>query len=633
MKKLTNFIAHSLSFKLIIPVLLLGIVTLSVIISVELLLASQSLEKVIATEHDEILETLAIATEANSSIENLQRVVFNLASRSHIKRLTIINSRTQKIVSDSDMFTRGRDIPFSLDKLQQRAFAIFSNNGFHITQVSAGNLQIRVSVLPLFDPNINRLRQHWIMVTLDNTTHKQFALNDMLSVLAIFVVGLLITLLGTFWVVQHQLITPLITFAASVRGQSDSSAMTLIKHQRQDELGVLADTYNKLVVDSQQLEESKKAFKKQSKLASIGELAAGIGHEINNPLSIILNNAEMLLAKSSSEALSGDDSQKPLESIYNASERAAKIVKGLKGISRLNTEVKIAEIGEINHICKSTVEMMQGLYKSKGIDINYQFPESNCYVQIDVVSLQQVLINLIENAKDAVLNNDEKKIFVLLEKKATMCVLKISDNGYGISDDIQDKIFEPFYTTKSLGKGTGLGLSVINTIIQNVGGTISVQSSKTSGTTFSIELPAKSHKPAKVDEPTSPKISNNIKILIVDDEPDIGAVVNQCLTGEGHQTVTCTSVKEAIKLCQETVFDLLITDFMMPEQNGIELISKVRNFTGYETTKFMLMTGKSMDDLDGLVTENMTDIADVVIKKPFTLKHLVSQISLLMSNK
>jgi CheY-like chemotaxis protein len=71
----------------------------------------------------------------------------------------------------------------------------------------------------------------------------------------------------------------------------------------------------------------------------------------------------------------------------------------------------------------------------------------------------------------------------------------------------------------------------------------------------------------------------------------------------------------------------------MPEQNGIELISKVRNFTGYETTKFMLMTGKSMDDLDELVTENMTDIADVVIKKPFTLKHLVSQISLLMSNK
>lgn len=379
---------------------------------------------------------------------------------------------------------------------------------------------------------------------------------------------------------------------------------------------------------SLELEESRKTFMMQSKLAFIGELAAGIGHEINNPLSIILANAEMLLAQSSPLDPSNNSSRKSLESIFNASERAAKIVKGLKSISRLNSEVVMAEIEEINYICKSTVEMMQGLYKNKGIDISYQSPNCDCYVQIDIVRFQQVLINLIENAKDAVLDNDEKKILIMLEQKATHYLLKVSDNGAGISDDIKDKIFEPFYTTKSLGKGTGLGLSVINTIIQSVGGVISIESGKESGTTFIIELPAQTNKLAKVEEFKSQYITSKMKILIVDDESDICTIVNQYLIGQGHQVVACTSASEAMKLSKETVFDLLISDFMMPDQNGIELIKNVRNLTGYNKTKYMLMTGNVMNGLDELVTEN---IADMVINKPFSMKYLSSQISLLMN--
>lgn len=365
---------------------------------------------------------------------------------------------------------------------------------------------------------------------------------------------------------------------------------------------------------------------KQSRLASMGELAAGVGHEINNPLQIISGQLEILSLKlqnktnSSSEAI-----VQHLQQIDNAAERIGRIVRGLKKMSRVNNSESGAESDNIALTCVQTVEMMQELLGKKGVQIIYRCDDNELKAMIDAISVQQILVNLINNASDAMANSPEKQITVSLEAIEDRCVLCVSDTGQGIAREHQDHIFEAFFTTKKVGEGTGLGLSVIHSIIKSFAGEIDFFSTN-SGTTFRVSLPrtqaSNSVQPESCHQPTS-----NKTVLLVDDEPAIIEVLEICLKQTGNIVHSAMSPADAVRLFNTHPIDIVITDFQMPDMTGEELLmqlKKLKRNTGF--TSIMMTGNVSYGHLQGQ-DESSNAIWDKVLSKPFTIPELIDCIS------
>ncbi len=221
------------------------------------------------------------------------------------------------------------------------------------------------------------------------------------------------------------------------------------------------------------------------KLASLGMLVSGVAHEINNPLTGIMGYTELLLMKVEDEAL-----RRELEKIYHSAERCKKIVENLLAFSRQRPPQKAPVL--LNDLIDGTLELRAYWLRSKNIKVIKNF-QGQPYIKADPQQLQQVFLNLIINAEDALMasGKEDKKITVRTsydpEKKTI--IVEFEDNGAGIPEDILPRIFDPFFTTKPVGKGTGLGLSISHGIITEHGGSITVSSAPGEGTLFRIELP------------------------------------------------------------------------------------------------------------------------------------------------
>jgi two-component system NtrC family sensor kinase len=224
------------------------------------------------------------------------------------------------------------------------------------------------------------------------------------------------------------------------------------------------------------------------KQASVGRLAAGVAHEINNPLTGVLTYTHMLLRRKDLN----DEVRSDLETIAKATERVRKIVKGLLDFSRQTSLHR--EPAEINRLVKSAVSLMENQALVKGIRIKCHPGQDIPMLTVDWSQMQGVLLNIILNALDATEPGGEIKISTNSFSSATGMNHKgveiaITDTGSGIQPDNLEKIFEPFFTTKEVGKGTGLGLAISLGIVQRHGGTIRVQSKVGEGSAFCIWLP------------------------------------------------------------------------------------------------------------------------------------------------
>jgi PAS domain S-box-containing protein len=224
-----------------------------------------------------------------------------------------------------------------------------------------------------------------------------------------------------------------------------------------------------------------------AKLASLGEMASGIGHEINNPLAIISGQTQLIEKQLNDGSISKDSMLTKISKIKNNIERIIHIIHGLKSFARAdkNEFVKF----DVNTLLYETVEMMRELFKSDNIIINYQIVKEEFLMNGNRGRLQQVIVNMINNAKDATKDMKDKNIWVNASSDDKYIYIAIKDNGSGMSDETKRKIFEPFFTTKPLGEGTGIGLSISNSIIKDIGGEIKVQSKIGVGTEFKIILP------------------------------------------------------------------------------------------------------------------------------------------------
>jgi two-component system NtrC family sensor kinase len=235
------------------------------------------------------------------------------------------------------------------------------------------------------------------------------------------------------------------------------------------------------------LEEQKRISQHQAKLASLGQLAAGVGHEINNPLAIIKGFLHALEIELNINNLPESKPAYLIKKIDHATDRIVNIVKGLKSFSRANSS-DLTHFS-LNDALSNTIQLITEIYKKEGVTLKFQDSSTSPLIIYGSKGrMEQVFLNLIHNAKDAMEDSPEKVVEMELKQVSNKAVFTIHDQGKGIPEEIKDKIFDPFFTTKDVNKGTGIGLSIVASIIKEMDGEIKFETAIGRGTTFYIEI-------------------------------------------------------------------------------------------------------------------------------------------------
>ena len=384
----------------------------------------------------------------------------------------------------------------------------------------------------------------------------------------------------------------------------------------------------KAEAEKKQLEEKAQV---NSRLSAVGEMAAGIAHEINNPLTGVLGFSQRLLDKENvPEEIKGE-----LKIIADGSQRVADIIKRLLIFARQTKPAKT--LVNLNELIENTLKLRDYVLKTANIDVVTRFdPELPCSV-VDPGQLQQVFLNLIVNAEQAMKGAHGKgTLTITTEKKENNIRMSFTDDGPGITRENMRHLFEPFFTTKDVGEGTGLGLSLSRSIILDHKGTLNVVSEFGHGATFIIELPIIEALPSKVNT-VSPAvkveklITKKGRILVVDDEPGVRALLEEVLTQSGHSVDVIGDAGSAMEIIDAgTIYDVILADIRIPGMNGVELCSLILRKKPKMKNRIIVITGDVMGtDIKAFLTQNNLSY----LSKPFNIEALKEKINaIVMSN-
>jgi PAS domain S-box-containing protein len=391
-----------------------------------------------------------------------------------------------------------------------------------------------------------------------------------------------------------------------------------------NELALFIDFIGEMIHTSrlnESLEIQRELSQRSAKFASLGQLAAGVGHEINNPLAIIQGMLGMVKSELSGPGISLPGVFDKLDRIEHAVGRIANIVKGLRTFSRADKEEN-ADFN-LHDLALETVNILKEIFLKEGVEINFESQNSSGFLFGNRGRLQQVLVNLLTNAKDATENRFPRKVDLKLREIDKKLIIEVSDNGVGIPTEIQEKIFEPFFTTKAVNKGTGLGLAIAGTIIKQFDGEIKLSSEMGVGSTFTLILKASdgnhvSHPKPETSPDLKPAPSNKsapLRILVVDDEEDLRDILSFMLIQLGMQVEVAGNGKEALGKLNSMPFDLVISDMKMPIMDGIRLLENIRANPDLRTMKFVFITGGV--DIDKELLDKISQQSQGLIGKPF----------------
>jgi DNA-binding NtrC family response regulator len=362
-------------------------------------------------------------------------------------------------------------------------------------------------------------------------------------------------------------------------------------------------------------------LQQSQRMESLGQLAGGVAHDFNNLLAVILGCVSFV-----AEATAGNDSvNADVEQIRTAAEQAAQLTRQLLIFARReHVQLEALDLGAI-------VSELQGLLaRSIGerVKLVVRGAADLPAIRADRGQVEQVLINLAVNARDAMPDGGtltiEPGITTLDEEYARRhpevmpgryVALSVSDDGMGMSPDVVTRIFEPFFTTKPVGKGTGLGLATVHGIVTAVGGSLSVSSELGAGTTIQAFFPVVEEQPTAT---AAAAASSDVRgggetILVVEDEPGVLAVTARILRGNGYTVLAAATGAEAQALAADHEIDLLLTDLVMPEITGVQLVERIRQLRPDAAVLFM--SGYSQDVLG---QQPGLDDSIPLIQKPFT---------------
>ncbi|PKL39281.1 MAG: hypothetical protein CVV41_21760 [Candidatus Riflebacteria bacterium HGW-Riflebacteria-1] len=378
-------------------------------------------------------------------------------------------------------------------------------------------------------------------------------------------------------------------------------------------------------------EEMRAQIQSAQKMESIGRLAGGVAHDFNNLLTVIIGYADLLLG-----GLPQDDKRRhSVEEILATGNRAAGLTRQLLAFSR--RQILNPKVIDLNTAICNIFKMLARLI-GENIRLEMRLSPEPCFVKADAGQIDQILVNLSVNARDAMpqggsltvatelLTADEEISlrFPELARKALTCI-SVSDTGHGLTDEAREHLFEPFFTTKEVGKGTGLGLATVYGIVKQSGGEIDFASATGVGTSFRIYFPEadKAGEDAGKNEEQSSPVRGNETILLVEDECRLRIMLELLLSSNGYHVISAEDGAEALlKLeAMDKPVDLLITDILMPVMNGIELGRRVASLR--KAGRTLYMSGYTDDRL---LQHSALESEIAFLNKPFTNKEFLQKV-------
>jgi signal transduction histidine kinase/CheY-like chemotaxis protein len=328
-----------------------------------------------------------------------------------------------------------------------------------------------------------------------------------------------------------------------------------------------------------------------SHLASIGEMASGIAHEINNPLTAVIGYSQLL-----GELELPGEAQEAVRQILQGSARVAGIVQRLLTFARQRKPQRTAV--DMNEVIRSTLALRDYALRTGNIRATLRLDPALPRTIADAQQMQQVLLNLIVNAEMAMASTHGKgQLLIASGQQGREILITVQDDGPGVPREIQQRIFDPFFTTREVGKGTGLGLSICHGIVSEHGGRIWVQSEPGGGARFTVAVPV-----VDAGDAASPAGAQaapaglRSRILVVDDEPSIRALLTVLLEKQGHEVEDAADGQTAVSLVNANRYGVILLDVRMPDMSGLEVFFRVKAIAESITSRVIFMTGDVMAD-------------------------------------
>ncbi len=365
------------------------------------------------------------------------------------------------------------------------------------------------------------------------------------------------------------------------------------------------------------------------KLAAIGQLAAGIAHELNNPLTSVVLYSQLVQQEKLGGAVRGN-----LEKVVSEALRAGKIVRGLLDFARQRPIHR--EPVEVNEALRNSLDLISYELDAEGVKVKLKLSPDLPTITADLYQLTQVFMNLTQNSIQAMLGVTGPRELEI----STVCgsetsypqggepreVVRISftDTGPGIPEEILPHIFDPFFTTKSEASGTGLGLSICHGIVGEHDGRIWAENTAAGGALFVVELPvaaAEGEKhPRKEERPAAESSGRRSRILIIDDEPNVQDVLAKSLASRGYSVQTAGDGEQGLAQLAKSPFDVILCDFRMPNFSGMDFYRRIQSEKPHVARKIIFITG----DTANLATRRFIEENDLtILEKPFELPDLL----------
>jgi PAS domain S-box-containing protein len=355
------------------------------------------------------------------------------------------------------------------------------------------------------------------------------------------------------------------------------------------------------------------------KLAALGQTMSGVAHELNNPLATILACAERLAGRRLDELTRRD-----LDAIHNAAERAARIVRNLQTFARKRHTTRTTV--DLNQIVRDTLAIRAYEQRAANVLILEALAAGLPPVFADPHQIQQVLLNLLINAEQAMLDAHGRGMLILRswhDPEHDAVTLEVNDDGPGVPEAVQPKIFDPFFTTKAVGKGTGLGLTVAYAIAQEHGGRLTIRSQAGRGASFFLALPVSGTNLRLQDPPqpgAAPDVPRGARALVVEDEIALSEAVAAALADDGFIVDRAADGEEALAQLRMQLYDVVICDLKMPKVDGMMLFREVSASMPQVAKRLIFVTG----DVAGTEAGRFLEASGCRwIPKPFRLKDIV----------
>jgi len=385
------------------------------------------------------------------------------------------------------------------------------------------------------------------------------------------------------------------------------------------------------ITERKKAEAEKSEFERKAQLASrlvtVGEMASGIAHEINNPLTSVIGFAQLLMQKDIPE-----DAKEYAKIINDGAERVVNIIKRLLTFARQQRPERV--YADINQIIETTIQLRTYEMETSNIKVVAHLDPGLPWTMADAGQLQQVFLNIIMNAEtEMCIAHGEGKLSIKTEAIDNTIRISFKDNGPGIAEENMERIFDPFFTTKKVSKGTGLGLSICHGIITAHGGKIYAKSKLGQGATFIVELPViPEEKQLELAEPAideSNKMAKT-KILVVDDEPATLQLLSQILIAEGHKVQAVDNARDALERIKRERYSLILLDIKLPSMSGTELYKSMQKIAQSLARRVVFITG----DVMGTDTRDFLSKTKArYITKPFDIEQFKKDINRILTQR